>query len=209
MKHLVIAGAGEFGRELFWSLQGSLGYGEEFDIKGYIDDDSDTEKISRLQKPYLGTVSEYEIAENDVFTCAIASPLAKEKVVGKLLEKGAVFISVIHKTAIIHGTVKFGQGIIVSPYSIIGDGSVVGDFFVMNALSTIGHDCVIGDYASVMSQCSIMGHTEIGEKAFIGGGAKLVPGVRIGSGSYVGAGSVVLRKVRAGDKVFGNPAVPI
>lgn len=209
MRHLVIAGAGEFGRELYWTLQGSAGFDEKFDIKGYIDDDPAAGKAARLQKPYLGSVSGYEIEEDDIFTCAIADPSARERVVGKLLDKGAGFLTVIHKTAIVHGTVELGTGAVVSPYSIIGDGSRIGDFFVMNGLSAVGHDCVVGDFSSIMSHCSIMGHTEIGRRVFIGGGVETVPGAKIGDGAYVGAGSVILKKVRAGDKVFGDPAVPI
>ena len=33
MKHLVIAGAGEFGRELYWTIKGANGYGTEYDIR--------------------------------------------------------------------------------------------------------------------------------------------------------------------------------
>ena len=209
MKHLVIAGAGEFGRELFWSLQESIGYGEEFDIKGYIDDSFKEEQISKLQRPYLGTIHDYQIVEGDVFTCAIANPASREKVVKTLLNKGATFINVIHKTAIVHGTVKYGQGVIICPYTSIGDCSSIGDFFVLNGFSAIGHDGQIGDFVSIMSHCSIMGHVEIGNGTFVGGGVDTVPNVKIGNNAYVGAGSVVLRKVKAGNKVFGNPAVPI
>ena len=126
-----------------------------------------------------------------------------------MLEKNAEFINIIHSSSIIHGTAKLGQGIIVSPFSSIGDASVIGDYFVLNGLSCIGHDCVMGDYTCVMSHCDITGHTHIGKKVFIGGGARTVPEAKIEDEAYVGAGSVILRKVKAGKKVFGNPAKEI
>lgn len=208
-KHLVIAGAGEFGRELYWTIQGSKGVGIDFDIRGYIDDKPDKEKTELLQCPCLGTLDAYEIQEDDVFTCAVANPVARECVVRKLERKGAEFIDIIHETAIVHGSVRHGRGIILCPFSMVGDGSVVGDYVALNGFSGIGHDCRIGDFTCIMSHCNIMGHTEIGSKVFIGGSASMVPRVKIGDSAYVGAGSLVLRKVKAGTKVFGNPAVPI
>ena len=55
MKHLVIIGAGELGREMYWHAKESVGFETEFDIKGYIDDDYDpsAEKYRHLQKPLL------------------------------------------------------------------------------------------------------------------------------------------------------------
>ena len=209
MKHLVIVGAGEFGRELYWTIQSSRGFGTEFDIKGFIDDDSSAEKISLLSAPYLGTITDYCVEPEDVFTCAIANPDPREIVIGKMLDKGAEFINIIHSSSIIHGTVEMGKGIIISHFTCIGDACRLGDFFLMNGFSSIGHDCVIGEYTCVMSHCDITGHTQVGRKVFIAGGARTVPGAKIGDEAYIGPGSVILRKVRAGRKVFGNPAKEI
>ena len=209
MKHLVIVGAGEFGRELYWTIQGSRGYGTEFDIKGYIDDDASEEKRTKLSAPFLGKIKDYVIDHDEVFTCAIANPTPRENVINRLLDKRAEFINIIHSSSIIHGTVKLGIGIIVSPFTCIGDASVIGDFFILNGLSSIGHDCVIGDYTCIMSHCDITGHAHIGRKVFMGGGARTVPEVKIEDEAYIGAGSVILRKVKAGKTVFGNPAKEI
>ena len=37
MKHLVIVGAGGFGREMFGMAREAVGFGSEFDIKGFLD----------------------------------------------------------------------------------------------------------------------------------------------------------------------------
>ena len=37
MKHLVIVGAGGFGREMFGAAREAIGFGNEFDIKGFLD----------------------------------------------------------------------------------------------------------------------------------------------------------------------------
>ena len=209
MKHLVIVGAGEFGRELYWTIQGSRGYRTEFEVKGFIDDDDSEEKLSKLSAPFLGKINDYVIEQDDVFTCAIANPIPREIVIGRMIERHAEFINIIHSSSIIHGTVKLGKGVIISPFTCISDSSVIGDYFVLNGLSCIGHDCVVGDFTCIMSHCDITGHTHIGRKVFMGGGARTVPEAKIEDEAYVGAGSVILRKVKAGKKVFGNPAKEI
>ena len=209
MKHLIIVGAGEFGRELYWTIQGSLGFGKDYDIKGFIDDDDSEDKIKLLSAPFLGKISEYVIEDSDVFTCAIASPNPREIVINRMLQNGAEFINIIHSSSIIHGTVRLGKGIIISPFICIGDASSIGDFVIINGFSSIGHDCLVGDYSCIMSHCDITGHSQIGRKVFIGGGARTVPGAKIGDEAYVGAGSVILRRVKPGSKVFGNPAKEI
>ena len=207
-KNLVIAGAGEFGRELYWTILDAKGYGHDFIIKGYVDS-ADPSTFTKLQVPLLGTPENYEIQDDDVFTCAIGNPISREKVVNCLLGRGARFINIIHKTSIIHGNVKYGTGLVICPFTSIGDSSEIGDYVVLNSYSAIGHDSVVGNYSCIMSHCDITGHTKIGKKVFVGGGAGTVPKAKIGDEAYVGAGSVVLRKVNPGVKVFGNPAVEI
>ena len=208
MNNLIITGAGEFGRELYWTILDSLGYNSEFTIKGYIDD-GEPSTFTKLQLPLLGTPHEYRIEDNDVFTCAIANPPVRELVINRLLSKGAKFINIIHKTAIIHGSVKYGEGLILCSFTSLGDSSEIGKYVVVNGYSAVGHDCEIGDFTCIMSHCDITGHTQMGRRVFIGGGVGTVPKARIGDDAYVGAGSVVLRKVKAGTKVCGNPAIEI
>lgn len=207
MKCLVIIGAGEFGRELYWHAQLSKGYGTEFEIKGYIDDaEPENEKYQKIQKPLLGSIDGYKIEEEDIFICAIGTPTAREIVITKMTEKGARFINLIHNTSIIQGQVSIGKGVFIGPYTVVGDNVSIGDHVMLNTHSAIGHDAVVNRYACIMSYVDITGGCDIGEAAFLGSGCRMVPGTRIGSHSYVGIGSVILKRVGNGKKVFGNPA---
>ena len=208
MKHLVIIGAGEFGRELYWHIQDSRGFSTEFDVKGYIDDayhPGDAVDL-KLQKPLLSSVDDYEIEEDDVFICAIGSGKGRESTATRIEQRGGKFISVIHKTSLIHGTVKIGDGVFIGPYTVIGDNAVLKNHVMLNTHSAIGHDAVIEEYACVMSFVDITGCCHIGKKVFLASGCRMTPSTNIGDGAYVGIGSVVLRRVKAGTKVFGNPA---
>ncbi len=208
MKNLIIIGAGNFGRELFWHATMSVGYGEDFVVKGYIDDvyNPTVEKYKRLSAPWLGKITDYKIRENDVFICAVGDGDGREAVVKRIINLGGDFINLIHKTAIIQGEVEFGNGIFIGPYTVVGDHVKIGNHVMLNTHSSIGHDAVIGDYSCIMSYVDITGWCDIGEKVFLASGCRMTPKTKIGNNAYVGIGSVVLRRVRAGTKVFGNPA---
>ena len=211
MKHLVIIGAGELGRELYWHAHESLGFGSEFDIKGYIDDDfePEAERYQKLQKPLMSSIDEYVIEEEDVFICAVGSAGGREATVNKIKKKGGRFISLINRTAIIQGTVSMGEGIFLGPYTVIGDNVTIKDHVMLNTHTSVGHDAVIGEFTCAMSFVDITGCCQIGNKVYLASGCRMTPSSKIGDGAYVGIGSVVLRRVKAGSKVFGNPARPV
>ena len=207
MKHLVIIGAGNLGRELFWHVQLSKGYGTEFDVKGYLDDtDPSDEKLKKVQRPLLGKVDEYRVEKDDVFICAIGTPSGREDAIAKMLNKGAEFINLIHNSAIIQGEVSLGKGIFIGPFTVIGDHVSMGNHTMLNTHSAVGHDAVIGDYTCIMSYVDVTGNCQIGKRVFLGSGCRMVPHARIENDAYIGIGSVVLRHVKEGHKVFGNPA---
>lgn len=208
MKHLVIVGAGELGRELYWHAHESLGFETEFDIKGYLDDDfaPSSDRYIHLQKPLISSIDDYEPEHDDVFICAVGSANGREAVVKKIKAKGGRFITLIHRTSLIQGNVSIGEGVFIGPYTVIGDSAVLNDHVMLNTHSSIGHDAVLGEYTCVMSYVDITGRCLIGRKVFLASGCRMTPSTKIGDGAYVGIGSVVLRRVKAGAKVFGNPA---
>lgn len=203
MEHLVIAGAGAMGRELYWNAISSKGYNKAFDIKGYIDDMAD-EAQENLQKPFLGSIDEYKIQKEDVFICAIGNTKARENVVEKLKKKEAKFLSLIHNTAILQGNISLGTGIYLGPFTVIGDHACLGDHVMLNTHSAIGHDAIIGEYTCIMSYVDITGGCKLGKRVFLGSGSRMVPNSKIGDDAYIGVGSVVLRRVQEGKKGQGD-----
>ena len=168
MKHLVIIGAGELGRELYWHAKAAFGYGSEFDIKGFIDDDYDPKapKYQTLEKSLLSSIDEYVIDSEDVFICAIGSVNGREVTVNKIKNKGGEFITIRHRTSIIQGNVEIGEGLFMGPFTIIGDGAKIGNHIMVNTHSAIGHDVIIGDYTCIMSYVDVTGCSHIGSKFF-------------------------------------------
>ena len=61
MKHLIILGAGGMGRQVSSFARSCNGYGKNFDIKGFLDDNLDAMNGFSDYPPILGTVDEYQI----------------------------------------------------------------------------------------------------------------------------------------------------
>lgn len=211
MKNLIIIGVGGFAREIYWHAQDSLGFGVDWQIKGFLDGDVKlaAEEYELLPDKVLGDVDNYKICADDVFTCAVGTPHARKILVEKVLARGGEFINVISKLAKIIPTAEIGRGVIISPYVGISDRAIVGDFVALNAQTIIGHDAQVGNFSCIMPHTNIAGKARIGSEVFIGSGAIILPKAKVGDCAKVGAGCVVLKKVRAGATVFGNPAVEI
>ena len=88
MKHLLIIGARGYGREVYNYALKSIGYGIDFDIKGYLDDNANALDGYEGYPPILSSVEKYEIQKNDVFLCALGEVKWKQHYVQIILEKG-------------------------------------------------------------------------------------------------------------------------
>lgn len=98
MKHLLIIGARGFGREIYNLAINSIGYQEEFDIKGYLDNKLDALCDYKNYPPIIDSVEHYQPQEDDVFICALGDVNYKKKYTSIILSKGGQFINLILNT---------------------------------------------------------------------------------------------------------------
>lgn len=206
MKDLYIVGAGGCGREVLHIIKDIHRIqGPRWNIKGFLDDTEDPLKGKECDYGVVGTIQGYQPKENEVLVMAIASPQAKRKLVPMLLERGAVFESVIHPYASLGEFNTVGEGVVIYGGFSMSVNVSIGDYVTMLS-SWLGHDVQIGDYATVSGMCHILGCVQVGVGAFIGSNVVIAPDANIEEDAYVGIGSVVLRRVKKGKRVFGNPA---
>lgn len=206
MKHLVIIGAGGFGRELYGIARESLGYGALFDVKGFLDARSDALAGFAGYPPVVGSPEDYRPAADEVFITALGDIAARRRCVAALEAHGATFWTLVHQSASLGPNVVLGTGTLVAQNAVISADAVVGNHACVFQNSIVGHDACLGDFTHVYSLCALGGGVTMKEGAVVYPGAQIVPRRTIGANAVVGTGAVVLLNVKAGETVFGNPA---
>lgn len=206
MKHLIIVGAGGFGREMCGIAHESIGYGKEFDLKGFLDARTDALAGFTGYPPILGDPSDYVPQEADVFITAFGNIAVRRRIVDDLKARGARFISLVHRTASLGINAKIGEGSLIAQHAVISADVTIGGHTSIFQGSVLGHDTRVGDFAHVYSLCSIGGEVKVGDGSQIYPGSQIVPRRTIGANAVVGIGSVVILNVPDNETVFGNPA---
>ncbi len=182
------------------------GYGDQFVIKGFINDITDALDGFEGYAPIIGTIQDYVPEPDDVFICAIGDIAGRKKCVQLLLERGAEFISLVHKTAGWNRNTTIGKGCVLGIRVGISCDCKIGDFTILQDECLVGHDTVIGDFCHFHARAFIAGRVTIGDDVHVGPYAMVYPGKSVGSSATVGAGSFVIRNVKSGSTVYGNPA---
>jgi len=203
-KKIVIAGAGDFGKELYQWVRSSLKADEE--LLGFIDDDRNVLDSTPLKGKIFASISDYKPESDHRLLISISKPDAKLKVVEALEAKGAEFTTFVHPSVILGDEVVLGKGVVMCPNSVASYNANIQDFVCINLGTTIGHDTKIGKGSTLSSQVDICGYAEIGEGVFIGSKATVSPKVKVGNFAKIGAGSVLLKNVKENTFVMGNPA---
>ena len=208
MKNLIIIGVGGFAREVAWHSADAINYGEEFRLKGFIDGDKKIDECfyEKLELPLLGDVFSYQIADDDVFVCAVGDTKIRDKLTKIIKKRGGKFFNLIHKTAVIAPNIKLGEGVIIGPMAIVGSNAILGNHVLITDQARVGHDSVVGNCVTVIS--TVSGGCEIGERVFVGVGANIAPRRKIGNDAFISAGSIVIKNVEPYVQVLGNPALP-
>lgn len=209
MKQLIIIGAGGFGRETYCTAIESIGYGEDYVVKGFLDDNIHALDGFNNYPPIIDTIKDYQPQMDDVFVCAIGSVPTRKKVSEMMIERGGEFITLIHKTAYISMNVKIGKGCMLCAGARLHCDVTIGDYVVIQPYAILGHDVVVGDWTLINAFADCGGMSRIGKECTINTTSFIVPLARIGDNATVGAGSVTMRRVKAGETVFGVPAKPI
>ena len=205
MKQLVIIGAGGMGRTYYDMACESVGYGTEYTIKGFIDDNTAALDGFPNYPPMLGTISDYKPQPNEVFVCSIGGG-SRRKCMEQIIAKGGSFLTMIHKTARLGTNVEVGEGTVVGAFTTIGADAKVGKYNLIQSYTVVGHDSRIGDWNRIDTHVTLVGGTIVEDEADIHTSAMISHKVVIESKSRVAACSFVIRRVKSGTTVMGNPA---
>ena len=197
---IVIVGAGGQGKIALACLQSM---GER--IEAIYDDDKSKwgRRISGI--PIVGPISKLEGEKR--FRCFVAiGSNHKRAVIVRALNHSVDWVSLVHKSAIVHESVVLGEGSIICAGAIVQPYCTIGNHVIVNTAAKIDHDCKIGDFSQIGPSAVLTGSVQIAEFVTLGAGSVILPEKEIGEASTVGAGSVVTRNVDLGTTVIGVPA---
>lgn len=205
MFNLIIIGAGPFGREVYyWIKEGKTNVNAS--SISFLDNRPNILNEYGLKETVLSDFENYEPYSNDLFICAIGDPKVKKTAYDTLKNKGANFISIVHKSVIISSNTIIGECCIIAPNVVISNNVTIADNVSINTGSSIGHDCNIASHVHINVHANITGYVTIEEQVLVQGSSCVTPGLTIGQCSTIGVGSVVLKNVEPNSSMFGNPA---
>ena len=205
MKNLIIIGAGGMGRTVYSNALESVGYGKEFVVKGFIDDNLQALEGFPNYPPVIDTIRDYQPQADDVFVSSIGGA-SRRACMEEIIRRGGEFFSLIHQTVRLLTNVKLGKGNFIGAYTVIGNDAEIGDYNMIQSYSVIGHDARIGNYNRIDTRVTCVGEVVIEDEVNIYTSAVISHNVVVETGSSVGAQSFVIKKVKAGTTVMGNPA---
>jgi sugar O-acyltransferase (sialic acid O-acetyltransferase NeuD family) len=141
------------------------------------------------------------------FTVPLLTPGRRKRTVEEALAAGLRQAKpIVDERAVVSPTTVLGDGSVVNTLAAIGAWCRIGRQAQINRSASLGHDLTLGDFVTVGPNATVSGVCTLEDGVFVGAGATLAPKVRIGRNSIVGAGAVVTRDVPAHVVVVGNPA---
>jgi sugar O-acyltransferase (sialic acid O-acetyltransferase NeuD family) len=213
MEHLVVIGAGGFGRETLDVVDAinSLASQPSYIVLGVVDPMPGPENLARLRErgvAYLGSDDEWLASGSDArYVVAIGDPQLRFMVDEKYQEARQVRAhALIHPSAGIGSSAMPGDGSVVCAGVQVSTNVSMGRHIHLNPNSTIGHDAVLDDFVSVNPGAIISGGVHLKEGTFVGAGAVILETLTVGPHSIVGASACVVRDVSPSLTVKGVPA---
>ena len=150
----------------------TAGEGLQNECMGYriIGKDSDLPELAKQYEHALITVGQIESAR------------VRQRIYDQALALGFKFPSIISPRAY------------VSPYAIVGGGTIVMHDAIVNANAKVGNNCIINTKALIEHDAIVADHCHISTGAIINGAAS------VGPGSFVGSGSVIKQGITLGSQ---------
>jgi sugar O-acyltransferase (sialic acid O-acetyltransferase NeuD family) len=156
---------------------------------------------------YLGKEAEVinKLKKFDYFACVGHNGI-REKIHTQLSQVLGNPINAIHPSAVISGSVKMGDGIMIAANATINPMAEIGRGVICNTSTSIDHECIIGDFSHIAPGAVLCGNVQVGRNTFIGANSVIRQGIIIGNNVTIGAGTVVVKDIPDNATVIGNPA---
>lgn len=206
----VIYGLSELGRDVVTVVEGLIMAGHAPDFLGFVDDNAETWGTTVLGHPVLGGGDWLVEQPTELgVVVGIGAPRVRERVVARLGEAGRRFVTLVHPTATVGGSVSIGAGSVLLAGVTTTVDVRIGAHVVINPHCSLAHDVRVDDFAYLSPATHLAGRVHVEARAYLGTGAVVIPGKRVGHDATVGAGCVVIRDVPPHVTVVGVPGRPL
>ena len=199
-------GAGGFAREVLWLLEDMNQQDRQWNVLGFIDDNSSLHGEELCGFPVLGSFDWFSGGLRPKVISGVGSNKARQTFASKAGLYGLEFATAIHPSVRRSRHIEIGNGCIICAGTALTTQISIGDHVNLNLNCTVGHDATIESYCNLSPGVHISGHVSIQSGVDIGTGAVVLPSMSIGSNSTIGAGAVVTKDVPANSLAVGIPA---
>ena len=166
----------------------------QIEINGLVDDNPNVQEL-------LGISVLHQSNGLSPFIISIGNNQIR-KTIAELLKTS--FGKAIHPSAIISPNSLIDEGTVVMQGAIVQSCATIGKHCIINTGASVDHECVIEDYVHISPHATLCGNVHVGEGSWVAAGSVVLPGVKIGKWSVIGAGSVVAKDIPDGVLAVGN-----
>lgn len=154
--------------------------------------------------PIIGTSAEIEnfADENTDFIIGIGDNATRKIIAEKY---NVNWVTLIHPSAQIAMSVKFGKGTVVMANVVVNISTTVGEHCIINTGAIVEHDNLIEDFVHISPNAALGGTVRVGKRTHIGIGATVVNNVNLCDDCIIGAGAVVVRDIKEKGIYVGVP----
>ncbi|MDP8265982.1 MAG: acetyltransferase [Candidatus Aceula meridiana] len=208
-KKLFLFPFGGSAREALVAILSSDELKKQWDVVGFIDDDSQKKGQDCCGVKVLGGKEVFEQFEDEMVLALPAHPkdyLKRKDIIAGLSLNVARFATIIHPSSVVSRDARIGYNAFVAPHCFISSKAVIGNHCIILSNTVISHDAEIGEYCCLGANVVLSGTVKIETESYIGSRVSIKEGVTVGAQSLVGIGANVVSSLEPGVVAVGNPA---
>lgn len=134
------------------------------------------------------------------------SSVLRRKLFQNLVINNVVNNSVIARSANVSPYAMIGLGSVVLENVTINTNAVISENVIVNTGAIIEHDVYVGSHCHISTGAILNGGVKVGNNCMIGSGAIVLQGIQIADNTTIAAGSVVTKNITESGVWIGTPA---